>query len=294
MSDRGPLASLLLAVGAAAVLLAGPLVMGVAFPGLLSRHVVPFLLYAPGRVPAAGSAPADHGLHRGEEIRPTASDGVALHGWWVPAAASRSCGTVLFLHGNAGSLAGRAFIARRLSEAGFDALLVDYRGYGLSEGRPAEEGLYRDAAAAWRHAVERREVPPERLAVAGHSLGSAVAAHLASTRRTGAAVLTGAFPSVPALAAEAYGWLPDALFRGWTTNRFPTVERVGSIDAPVLVARGGLDRLVPRAHSRRVHEAAGPAARWYEAGGAGHDDLWDHQGFWDTLVPFLEEALGCR
>lgn len=293
MSDRGPLASLLVATGVAAVLLGGLLVTGVALPGMVARHVAPRFLYFPGPAPHAGATPADHGLARGEEIRLTASDGVKLHGWWVPAESSEACGTVLFLHGNAGSLVGRAFIARRLASAGFHALLLDYRGYGRSEGSPHEEGLYRDARAALRHAVEERSTSPARLVVAGHSLGSAVAAELASDQPVGAAVLTGAFTSVPALAAETYAWLPGALFRGWPTNRFETMRRVGKISAPVLVARGGRDRLIPRSQSRQVYEAAGARAEWLEAGEAGHNDLWDAPSFWTRLVPFLEEALGC-
>ena len=294
MSDRAPLASLLVASGAALLLVGGLTVTGMAFPGVVSRHVAPLFLYLPGPGPIVDTGPADHGLAGGEEVRLTTSDGVEIHGWWVPAAVSDACGTVLYFHGNAGSLVGRAFIAGRLAAEGFHVLLVDYRGYGKSEGSPHEEGLYLDARAAWRHAVEDRGTPPERLAVAGHSLGSAVAAELASEKRVGAAVLSGAFTSVPELAAEAYGWLPSAVFRGWTTNRFETVQRVEDIDAPILVARGGRDHLVPRPQSRRVFDAAGTGAQWMEAPGAGHDDLWDDEAYWGRLVPFLEGALGCR
>lgn len=296
MSDRGPLASLLVSAGVASLLLGGLLVTASVFPGLVARHVAPLVLYVPGPGPLAGSAPADHGLARGEEIRLTTSDGVALHGWWVPAAGPEPCGTVLYFHGNAGSLVDRAFIARRLADAGFHALLVDYRGYGRSEGSPHEEGLYRDARAAWRHAVEERGASPGRTAVAGHSLGAAVAARLAAEQREGpgAVVLTGAFTSVPELAAEMYRWLPDAVFRDWPTNRFETIRRVGEIRAPLLVARGAMDHVVPRGQTRRVYEAAGTGAQWMEAPGAGHNDLWDDRAFWSRLVPFLEEALGCR
>lgn len=293
MKERGTTASLLVACGVAALLVGGAVVTAMAFPDLVARRVAPLFLYLPGPRPTVGASPTEVGLARGEELRLVTSDGVELHGWWIPAAGSDACGAVIYFHGNAGSLVDRAFIARRLSSAGFHALLVDYRGYGLSGGSPDEEGLYRDARAAWRHALEARGMDPARIAVAGHSLGSAVAAWLASTEPAGAAVLTGAFPSVPALAAEAYAWLPDAVFRGWPTNRFETARRVGDVRGRVLVARGGGDRLVPRELTRRVHEAAGPRAAWFEAPGAGHDDLWDDEAFWARLVPFLEDALDC-
>lgn len=294
MSSRRDSAPILRALGVAAVLCGTLLLAGVVFPGLLARHVVPIFLYLPGPAGAGNGDPADHGLSGGEDVVLTTSDGVRLQGWWVPASEDASCGAVVFFHGNAGSLAGRAFIARRLAASGFDVLLVEYRGYGRSEGRPDEEGLYRDARAARRHVVEERGMPPDRVVAAGHSLGSAVAAHLASRERVGAVVLTGAFTSVPELAAEIYRWLPDALFRGWPTQRFETERWVRKIVVPVLVARGEADRLVSRDQSRRVHQAAGPEAVWLEVPGAGHDDLWAVDAFWARLVPFLEGSLACR
>lgn len=294
MSNPRDSVRFLRAVGVAAVLCGTLLLAGVVFPGLLARHVVPIFLYLPGPSGAGSGIPTDHGLSGGEDVVLTTSDGIRLQGWWVPASEEASCGAVVYFHGNAGSLAGRAFIARRLAASGFDVLLVAYRGYGRSEGRPSEEGLYRDARAARAYAVEERGVAPSRLAVAGNSLGSAVAAHLAARERVGAAVLTGAFASVPELAAEIYGWLPDALFRGWPTQRFETARWAREIAAPVLVARGEADRMVPREQSRRVHEAAGPGAAWLEVPGAGHDDLWTAVAFWTRLVPFLEASLACR
>lgn len=294
MSSRCDSAPFLRALGVAAVLCGTLLLAGVVFPGLLARHVVPIFLYLPGPAGTGSGDPTDHGLSGGEDVVLTTSDGIRLQGWWVPTSEDASCGAVVFFHGNAGSLAGRAFIARRLAASGFDVLLVEYRGYGRSEGRPSEEGLYRDARAAWGHLVEVRGTPPSLVAVAGNSLGSAVAAHLAAHERVGAAVLTGAFASVPELAVEIYGWLPDALFRGWPTQRFETERWVRGIGAPVLVARGEADRLVPRDQSRRVHAAAGPEAAWFEVPGAGHDDLWALDAFWARLVPFLEGSLACR
>lgn len=282
--------------------------LGMAFPDFVSRHVVPRFLYLPGGVPAGGGEPAAAGLPRGESLRLEADDGVELHAWWVPAAPAaeagsgaagpgdgpgRGCGAVVFFHGNAGTLVDRAFVADRFSRRGFGVLLVDYRGYGRSEGTPTEEGLYRDGRAAYRHVVGELGHRPSRVAVAGHSLGSAVAADVAADASPGAVVLTGAFPTLPDLAREAYPWLPDPLFRGWTTNRFETLRDVRRIEAPVLVARGGLDILVPRAQTRRVWEEAGEPKRWHEAPAAGHDDLWDAEGFWEETTAFLAEALGC-
>lgn len=280
-----------------------------AFPELVSRHVVPRFLYLPGRSLTPGT-PAAAGLDHGEERWITTEDGVELHAWWVPArrgagrrdARARDstptvdgegCGTVVYFHGNAGTLADRAFLAETLSRSGFGVLLVDYRGYGRSGGVPGEEGLHRDARAAHRHARTDLGVPATRLALAGHSLGSAVAARAAAELPAGAVVLTGAFPSVPELARHAYPYLPAPLFRGWTTNRYDVLASVRRLEAPLLVARGELDTLVPREQTRSVFEEASGPRRWYEGPGAGHDDLWDHEGFLSALRSFLTTHLDC-
>ena len=289
-----PPVRVLLRTAGAVVLVAGVgLVIGLAFPGFVARAVVPQLLYVPRGLPADRSAPADYGVPTGEELRIRTSDGITLHAWWVPPA-DRACGVVLYFHGNAGTLAGRAPVAARIAASGHAALMVDYRGYGLSEGSPSEEGLREDARATWRHLTEERGHGAERVVVAGHSLGAAVAAGLARETRPAGVVLSGVFTSVPELAEHLYPLLPDVLFRDWPTERWEVLDAAAGIEVPMLVGRGGLDDLVPRAQSRRVYEAAGSGAEWHEAPTAGHGDLWFDEGWWDRLDSFLDRALGCR
>ena len=295
MSGVAPARGVLRAGAATLAVLGILLGAAVSLPGVVARHLAPPLIFFPAGLSADRSDPADHGLPRGEEVWIRTSDGVRLHAWWVPPAGGPACGALLFLHGNAGHLADRAFLARRVAGTGRGVLLLDYRGYGRSEGTPGEEGLRRDALAAHRWLAEERGVSPDRLVVAGHSLGAAVAVRLAVERPTAGLVLTGAFRSVPELGAELYGWLPDAVFRGWPTQRFETAGRATEVGVPTLVARGGRDRVVPRNQTRAVHEAlpADLPTVWHEASGAGHGDLWDDDGFWDALRPFLERVVPC-
>lgn len=279
-------------LGGVLVLSLLPLGLAMAFPNLVARHVVPLFLYVPGRLPASAADPAASGLEGGRELRFEADDGTSLHAWWIPARATR-CGSVVFFHGNAGTIADRAFLADRFSRGGYDVLLPEYRGYGRSEGEPSEEGLYRDGMAAHRHAREELDVPPDELVVAGHSLGAAVAAHVAAEAPAAGTALTGVFATLPGLARRLHGWLPDAVFRGWTENRFDVRSRVRRIEGPVFVARGGLDTVIPRGQTRSIYEAAGGERRWYEAPAAGHNDLWGDDGFWRELDGFLRDVLGC-
>jgi len=269
-----------------------PLGLAMAFPNLVARHVVPLFLYVPGRLPASAADPAAHGLEGGRQLRVEAEDGMALHAWWIPARTTR-CGSVVFFHGNAGTIADRAFLADRFSRKGYDVLLPEYRGYGRSEGTPSENGLYRDGMAAYRHTREDLGVPADELVVVGHSLGGAVAAHVAAEAPAAGTALTGAFATLPGLARRRHGWLPDAVFRGWTENLFDVHARVRRIEGPVFVARGGLDAVIPRGQTRSLYEAAGVERRWYEAPAAGHNDLWGDDRFWRELDGFLRDVLGC-
>lgn len=290
---RGPaLGALLLLLG----LLGLPLLLAVTFPRLVSRHVVPRLLYFPSPLPAEQSDPALWGLPTAREVEIPTSDGVRLHGWWLPArpnVAAEPCGAAVFFHGNAGNLAGRASIADGFSRLGLDALLVDYRGYGRSGGRPDEEGLYRDGEAAYRFLLEERGAAPGSIVLAGHSLGGAVATHVAASRPVDALVVTAAFANLPDAARRIYAWLPDALFRGWSVNRFESEERIREIGAPLLVGRGARDDLMPREQTRRLYDAAPEPKRWVEVSASGHNDLWQDDAFWRELDTFLADAIGC-
>ena len=137
------------------------------------------LLYFPARglitTPSAMGMPYT-------DVRFRASDGVRLHGWYIPAdeqEAGEQRGAVLFFHGNGGNISGWFPAIEPFRDLGFDAFLIDYRGYGESEGEPSERGTYLDAEAAWRYLTDERGIAPERIVLGGRSLGGAVATWLA-------------------------------------------------------------------------------------------------------------------
>ena len=209
--------------------------------------------------------PAQVGLAH-EEVRLTTADGVSLAGWFVPAEPVER-GVVLFFHGNAGNIGHRLDTLRFLNDLGLSTLILDYRGYGDSGGRPTEAGTYRDAEAAWHHLVDARDIGPERIILFGRSLGAAVAAELATRHRPAALVLESPFTSVPDLAAQIYPYLPIH----WLARfRYDTAGAAGRVACPVLVIHSTDDEIIPIAHGRAVFERVRGPRRFLEISG-GHN-----------------------
>lgn len=209
------------------------------------------MLFLPG-IPSRqlDATPADIGLDY-EQLRLTTADGEQLDAWFVPADPERA--VLLFFHGNAGNISHRLDSLRIFHELGLSVLIFDYRGYGRSTGRPSEQGTYADARAAWHYLAEQRGVPAERIVLFGRSLGGAVAIRLATEHEPAGLIVESTFRSVPALAAEIYGFLP---VRTLARLEFPAERLIGSVRAPVLVVHSTEDEIIPFSHGEALHAAA--------------------------------------
>jgi uncharacterized protein len=225
--------------------LAGYLVL-VAFM-YLTQHSMLYFPNLPTR--AHAGTPADFGMAY-EDVHLATADGVRLHGWWVPAHGGAA---LIFFHGNAGNVSHRLDSIRTFHDLGLSVLIIDYRGYGASEGRPSEEGTYRDAEAAWRHVTEARGVAPERIVLFGRSLGAAVAAWLGAQQPSAGLIVESAFTSVPDLGQELYPFLP---VRWLSRFDYPTRDYVRSARSPVLVVHSRDDEIAPFHHGRAIFDAA--------------------------------------
>jgi fermentation-respiration switch protein FrsA (DUF1100 family) len=217
-----------------------------------------------------------------EEISVETADGVRLHGWFLPAAGSP---TILYLHGNAGNITDRLSKAACLVSEGYPVLLMDYRGYGLSEGHPTEEGVYRDALAMYAHLVEERGLPENEIAVWGMSLGGTVAVDLASRVPVGRLIVESTFTSATDLARVTLPWWPSRLIRA----RLDSVSKVPSLRLPKLFIHGERDEIVPFDHGRRLFEQAAEPKRFLALPRAGHNDTWLAGGaaYLETIAAFL-------
>lgn len=231
------------------------------------------------------ATPADYGLES-EELRLTASDGVALHGWWIRAGGRRA---VLLFHGNAGNVSHRLDRAKVFADRlGVDLFLVDYRGYGRSEGKPSEAGLYRDGLATYE-AARARGFEPERIVLMGESLGCAVAVEVALNRPAAGVALETPFLSVPALARRHYPFVPTLLIR----SRFDTESKIRGVAPPKLFLVAERDEIAPPAHGRKLFELAAPPKELFVIPGAGHNDTYvvggePYIGVWKRFLAAID------
>ena len=219
------------------------------------------------------SRPPAH-LHLAEEqISFQSTDGVMISAWVIPAPTARpSDFWMLICHGNFGNIGfgRRPEFYSFMRDVGVHLLAFDYRGYGQSTGQPRERGLYDDTRASYEYLVRARGVRPDRILIFGHSLGSAMAIELASRVPAAGLVVEGAFTSVVERAQELYPLFPINLI---STQRFVSIDRVGSIEMPKIFLHSPEDVVIPFEHGKRLFEAARAPKRFVSVRG-GHDDAY--------------------
>lgn len=190
------------------------------------------------------------------------ADGVRLHGWFVFNPQAR--GTLIYCHGNTGNVSHGMETLALFQRLGFSVLLFDYRGYGRSEGRPDERGMYLDVEAVWEYLLRERGHAPQDVVLLGRSLGGAVASWLASRHVPRALVLESTFTSLPAVAADHHPLLPARLL---TRYRFPVAEHLRTVRCPLLIVHSRADETVPFRHAQRLFEIAAEPKALLEIGG---------------------------
>lgn len=226
-----------------------------------------------------------------EDVWFQAEDGTRLFGWYVDNPATPA--VMVWCHGNAGNLIHRLHNLAELYRTGWSVFVFDYRGYGKSEGKASEEGLYSDALGAHRYLTERRGVPPEQLIIFGRSLGAPVAGFLAAKRPAAGLILECPFPSVPAVVRAHYYGMPLYLLLG---SEFNLVEHLRQVSMPVLVIHGELDEVIPLELGREVFEAAPEPKSFYVIPNADHNDTYVVGGkaYFARLGQFAEQVLRRR
>jgi len=245
-------------------------VAALAVLALAVRFLEGRMIYFPARYPMGVWDPERLGV-TARDVWFEAEDGVRLHAWWFPAAGADGPGeppVLLWMHGNAGNLTGRAPHAQELARQGLAVLVFDYRGYGRSEGSPDEEGIYADAEAAHGWLTGEQGIEPGRIVLYGRSLGSAPAARLSTRVEHAGLILVSPFPSAAAMGRRILPGL-HLLAR----SRFPVAAWAGRRERPLLVIHGQRDQIVPPALGRQVFEAAAEPKELLLLPSAGHNDI---------------------
>lgn len=227
-----------------------------------------------------------------EDVWFTAKDGTRLHGWYFP---SRGTATIIYFHGNGGNVTNVGWLGESLAKRGFNVLLFDYRGYGLSSGSTLdEEDLYLDGEAAWEFVVNEKKAGPESVVLYGQSLGTAIAAETAIRRKAGALILESGFSSASSLAETALPWLPRFL-HVLGRNRFESARKLGALRIPVLVSHGEPDEVIPAEESRALFSAANEPKQLLLVPGVGHN-VFGSAGpvYLDQLEDFIRRATERR
>jgi pimeloyl-ACP methyl ester carboxylesterase len=223
----------------------------------------------------------------GEEIFFATEDGIRIHAFYLPVPGAHRA--LLFLHGNAGNASHRLPNAAELAKLDCSVLVIDYRGYGLSEGRATEPGTFADARAGLRYLIEQRGFPENRVVVFGQSLGGAIAVDLAQDRKLAGVILESTFPSIAAVVSSGPGgaWLGALAGR-----RFDSAGKIGRIRVPLLFFHGDRDDIIRHELGRRLFDIAPQPKNFETIHDAGHNDLTQVGGrrYFDRIRAFLEEV----
>lgn len=255
------------------------------------------LLFYP--LPGLPLTPAKAGLDY-RDVHLQAADGTRLHAWWLPARAGQAVkGTVLHLHGNGGNLAWHLAGSAWLPEHGWQVLLLDYRGYGLSAGAPSLPAVYQDLQAAFAWLEEAPEVQGKPLAVLGQSLGGALAVHYLAANpeeraRLSALVLDG----VPASYREVARYMLDSVWLTWplqvplswlVPDGHSAVQAMPKLQGlPLLIFHSIDDPQVPLSNGVRLYQAASPP-RMFQPTRGGHVQTFAEPLWREVMLRFLAE-----
>lgn len=210
------------------------------------------------------------------------ADSVRIHGWQIDQPGARF--VTLYFHGNAGNITDRYDHFREIASAGSSLLMIDYRGYGKSGGRPTENGIYRDADAAYDHLLKTGH-SPRQIIVHGESLGTAVAVDLASRRPCAAVVLEAPFTSAKDVARIVLPILGPLVM--WS---FDSRKKIGRVHAPILITHGDRDEIIPTRMGRELFAAAPEPKSIWIVPGAHHNDIVEAAGasYREHLQSFYE------
>lgn len=190
--------------------------------------------------------------------------------------------TILFSHGNAEDIFNSTPFFESLSNAGFNVLAYDYRGYGTSEGKPSEKNSYEDIETAYNYLVNEQKISSDKIIIHGRSLGGAISIDLASHQKCGGLIVESSFVSAFRVMTQIK-LLPF--------DKFESINKIGSVKCPILIIHGTNDTLIPFWHGEKLFETANEPKHFWAVEGAGHNDLVQVAGknYYESIKKFSSE-----
>ena len=229
-------------------------------------------------------APQSLGLTGVEEVVVKTKYTKRLLAWYVPAPKGRP--TILYFHGNGGSLASRVGRLDFFRQQGYGVLLTTYRGYSGSSGTPAEFPIKMDALYFY-HWLQAKGVVESDIVLYGESLGTGIAVATALNHHPGAVILEAPYSSIVDVAASKYWWMP---VRWLMKDRYESDRLIAQVTAPVFMVHGELDRIIPIRHAKNLFEKASQPKEAVWLRDADHNDLYS-KGAFDLIARFIERHL---
>lgn len=214
-------------------------------------------------------------------------DGSTIHGWWVPREDSRTL--ILCLPGSVGNISHELATIAFLCDLGASVLIIDYPGFGRSEGRATEHGCYAAAEAAWEFATRDKGIASRHVIVFGRSTGGTIAAWLAAQHPDcGRLIVHSAFTSVPDVAARLFPFFPVRYF---CYIRFNTLKHIRACRCPIVIMHPMADTHIPVEHGRRILENAPEPKQFIPLRGNHYGNEWQHT---PGLRASLSDWIGAR
>jgi pimeloyl-ACP methyl ester carboxylesterase len=246
-------------------------------------YLVNRAVYYPSKYPE-GDWDTQHLVGASDAWMDTA-DVVKIHGWWVRHEGSHL--VTLFLHGNAGNITNRTSRIQEITASGSSVLIIDYRGYGKSNGGPSEQGLYRDSEAGYIYLLGKG-YRPDQIILHGESLGTAVAIDLASRRPCAGLILEAPFTSACDVAGTVLPFLGPLLVRS-----FNSLPKIRWIRVPELFMQGDRDEVIPLRLGQKLFAAAQGSKTFWIVPEAGHNDILETAGaeYRHRLSAFYQSLL---
>ena len=212
------------------------------------------MIFFPPQV--VGSTPADVNLSY-EELYLTVGEG-HVHGWWIPAPkTTTNAPVIVYAHGNASNLSDLVFRFQQFHDWGYAVMAIDYRGYGESSGPfPSEQRVYEDIEAAWQYLTQQRQIAADRIVLYGQSIGGAIALNLAVAHPEAAGlIMESSFTSMRDMVDYRFPLLPKVMPIDWIlTQQFDSIEKLRSLQLPLLLIHGTADNIVPVTMSQQLYD----------------------------------------